>query len=503
MKNNIHRFNDVWFDNGLVVFNSYLDELEEDEIEIHKELTSDKLSYEVKTEQLINGLSEQIKGKIKNILFEVKDKKTEEKKQVKKDFVLIQEGKKIDGRVAFKETLFAKDKTKATLQEIYDNLDGEKKTCLICGRKFKKKYKNLQQASYPFVTKIKSLSGIRSGEKVKLSEYIQDYCPQCYLIGVIVWLDESLIYRTLPGTKSILILPHLDDLLELQKIKEYYSESLNNDKRYSNIKIEKERDETLNTPDKYSTLLSFYENFIRYASPDIECQNWYIIEIPLSGSVKNPKYFNIFLEDKTVAVLYKLIQNKFLFFRHFISGIYLFYNEQNRGRNFDEEKIIHENLCKAFIEDNFTKFAHAFLSRSNCHIGFTKEVGEILNQIIIEWRIKPMKVLQDEDIKTMQMAGQTIATLAGKHVSLFYKLEKSKSPSDFFKAVQEISRRFITDQDKIEGKTYAPSLSKLVDLIIEHQDNQKVFDDIRNIVLIYTSIKSHKPQSNKNEGETK
>ena len=77
----------------------------------------------------------------------------------------------------------------------------------MCGNVFNKGVKKLQQANYPFVTKIASLSGVRSykdGGILSLKEYYENLCPLCYLIGVLAWTDEAMVYRTFPSEKSFL-----------------------------------------------------------------------------------------------------------------------------------------------------------------------------------------------------------------------------------------------------------------------------------------------------------
>jgi hypothetical protein len=499
MKITVDRYNDVWYDNGLITFSNLLDELEKEYELKENQINPIQLKYEFSdTQKFTEELSNQIKGNIPYLIVETKDKTTLEKKQVKKDFILIQEGKKIGGKVALKEDIFKEEKTHEVIKQLYENLDGGKKACFICGRKFKSSYKNLQQASYPFVTKIKSITGIRSGKELKLTEYIKDYCPHCYLNGILVWLDQSLIYRTIPGEKSIIILPYLDNLENLKRLKRSFYKLLNKKSRYCNIKIDIEKDDTENTPDKYSTLISFYENFLRYTKPDLNCQNWYIVEIPLSGSVKNPKYYNVYLEEKIVNVLSELQTEGYLFYRGFIQETYFFNNDPKKSlRNFDIEREIHEVFCKSMVNDNFNEFTHFFLPRTGGHIGLTKGARQVLDNLILEWRIKTMKVLDESDVKTLQMAGQTIASLSRNRVSLFYKLEKAKNPHDFYKAIQEISRRFIIDETNV--KVYPGSINNVLNMVITNQENPKAFEDIKNILLIYASIRGYKQTKSKED----
>ncbi len=298
----ISKYNDVWLDNGLATFYQLLKQIEGDGL-TDLTVNEEGLKYEITDEEeFIEEFADVIKDNIWRMVVPTEDKKTGAKKDVKKDHILVQEGKKIGGKVAFKETIFDEIKTEQVVHEIFENLNGEKYRCFFCNRPFKKNVKKIQQASYPFVTKIQSLSGIRTGEAIKLTEYISEYCPQCYLNGILEWLDESIVYRNLPGNKSILILPNTEKLSDLIELKQSYVNILNNLARWSNIKIDLDRPDVENTPGKYSTFVSFYENFLRYVEPDFDNQNWFVIEIP-QGSVKNPKYFNIFVEDDIANVL--------------------------------------------------------------------------------------------------------------------------------------------------------------------------------------------------------
>ncbi|NOZ64030.1 MAG: hypothetical protein GXO71_03715, partial [Caldiserica bacterium] len=181
------KFSDVWLDNGLATFSKIIKRLNEDDEEdvVKKvDITPFGLNYHFANKnEFTKLLSNAIKSKIEDMIVNVEDKGTGERKEVKKDHILIQEKKKIGGKVAFKEDIFDKDKTESIISTIYENLKEGNKTCFFCSRKFKSRIKSLQQASYPFVTKIKSLSGIRSytNKGLKLTEYIADYCPQCYL----------------------------------------------------------------------------------------------------------------------------------------------------------------------------------------------------------------------------------------------------------------------------------------------------------------------------------
>lgn len=504
MKIEVSKYNDVWLDNGLVTFYQVLKTVEGDSL-AEISVDDNELRYKITNEkEFIEELAETIKSKLHHMIVIEEDKKTGTTKEVKKDHILVQEGKKIGGKVAFKETIFDETQIEQVVQEIIENLNGDKYHCFFCNRPFKKNVKKIQQASYPFVTKIKSLSGIRTGESIKLTEYISEYCPQCYLNGIMEWLDDSMVYRNLPRNKSILVLPNTEKLSDLIKLKQSYVGILNNEARWSNIKIDRDRSDVENTSGKYSTFVSFYENFLRYVEPDFDNQNWFVIEIP-QGSVKNPKYFNVFVGDEIATVLKILIRTKnSYFYRTFIKEYYAFNTDPKKGvRNFDYERELHEKSCESLIENNFNQFASCFAPRKGIKPGLSKDAREVLDQLIYYWRIEQMQIENKENyLKTLGMAGSTLAKLISGRLGLFFKLEKAKNPNQFFEALKEISRRVVIDDTEKIGKIYPHSLEKVSQMILEkydQKDGREFFETTKNILLIYTSLRSKKGKQTNEE----
>jgi len=503
MEIKIKKYNDVWLDNGLTTFYRLLEDIKDDSDCLERlEVKVNELIYSFEDQdEFIEELTDTIKGKIENMVVKVENKETGERKEVKKEHILIQEGKKIAGKVAFKENIFDEFQTEQTIQDVYENLEGEKFTCFFCNRNFKKNIKKLQQASYPFVTKIKSLSGIRSGMKNRLTEYVSDYCPQCYLNGILEWLDETMVYRTIPRDKSILILPNTSNLIELIKLKKSYNNILENHERWSNIKVNRNRSEVENTPGRFTTFVSFYETFLREVAQDVENVDWFIIEIPQSGSVKNPKYFNIRLEIEIIKILDTLIRvEKLYIYRTFVKQFYAFYTDAKKGiRDFDREKVLHEQLCESLVKNNFDLFASNFVPRKGIRPGMPKECYEILDKLLFNWRIKPMQIENKEEyLKILGMAGSTLARLIGERLGLFFKLEKAKTPDQFFAALQEVTRRVVIEDQSKMGTIYPHSLEKVSQMILEkydQKDGKEFFNTTKNILLIYTSLRSKKPQT--------
>lgn len=503
MRIEIPKLNDVWLDNGLATFTTMLIEMEEEDDVLNSlEINNDNIKYSfANIEKFCKELSLTVISKIDNMVIIGEDKKTSEKKEFKKDHILIQENSKIGGKVAFKESIFDKEKTLDVLKDAYNNLEEGKNNCFFCSRPFKKSIKKIQQASYPFVTKIKSLSGIRSGKDINLQEYISEYCPQCYLLGILEWLDDSIVYRNLPGEKSIIILPNKENLKDLIKLKkEINSNVLENSNRWSNILIDFDKKETDNTPDKFSTFISFYENFLRKVKPELDNENWYIIEIP-AGAVKNPKYFNIMLEENISRILKILTrQDNSFFYRIFVKEFYAFNTDLKKGiRNFDFERELHEKLCESLVNNDFNQFADAFMPRKGIKPGISKDAYKVLEKLIYYWRIEPMKMENKEEfLKKIRTASHTLSRLIGDRPGLFFKLEKAKNPNQFFEALQEITRRVIIEKDKVEGyeKNAFEEISKI---ILVNENDKEIFETTKNILLIYTSLRTKNENNNKEE----
>jgi len=494
----IKKYNDVWLDNGVATLYYILEKLSKDSDTLQKlKLDATHLVYEFNNfDEFVEEFAEEIRNQLPNLKVEGKDKITKERKEYKKDYILAKENRN-GANITFIEHIFKPEKTQETVKQIYENLDGEKYNCFFCNRPFKKNVKKIQQASYPFVTKIQSLSGIRSGRDHKFYEYISEYCPQCYLNGIIEWLDDTIVYSIIPRNKSIIILPNTESLSDLVQLKKRFRNLLNNQERRCNIKIDSTQKKVDSPPGRYTTFLSFYENFLRDVEPQFDHNNWYIIEIP-SGSVKNPKVFNILLKDKIVNILNILIRQEKTYFYHlFVHDFYAFYTDPKKGiRDSDRKKDLHEQLCRSLVDDDFAMFASTFMPRKGVRVGIPKESYQILNKLIYYWRIKPMQIENKEEyLKTLGMASTTLANLIGRRLNLFFKLEKAKNPNQFFEALQEISRRLMIDETEKVGKVYTHSLEKISQLILEHMDDKEFFNTTKNILLIFTSLRSNKKES--------
>jgi len=483
--------NDPWLDNGLEYLYKILTD-NNDHLCADVEVNGNGLKVITNN---FNKFSEQLGIAIKNIrrnlvVWGVNDK-TGEKKEIKKDFILIQEGRKIGGVVAFKEDIYSPDRVISAVKNIVllSYKDGGE-ICVVCGERFHKPYKKLQQASYPFVTKIKSLSGIRSykdGVRYSFREYFDNFCPRCYLLGILVWADSGLIYRTFTETgKSLLFLPKMGSFKELIDFKESYRALLNTSGRYSNIRVKVDRNEVENTPGEYSTLLCFYEKFFaEVEDASSYATEWMVVHIPL-GKVKSVKYDDIHLKSEIMDILREIVQDEGIsFYADVIKEVY-FFNDKPKGAPVDWEttREIQEKLAEYFLKDDFRRFTRQILPRKGGHVGFSRSAREDFESIIYLWRWKRMGIPK-ESLDTIKSVGNIIAVASKNNLSLLYKLDKARNLGEFWSVLREVSRKIVGFNEKERAKIKPTALDNLIQLVKTYEDQWR---EIRDLLVVYSSM---------------
>lgn len=488
----INIFYDIWMDNGIENFYNILKSIPEG---VSANLKNDGLEFKILDKTaFLEYLENRINHKRDTIAFYWdKDKKTGEVRNIKKDWVLIQYGKKVKGKNVLKEKIYSD--TKERLKEILDSSSKTgKQTCILCNKPFSKKVDKLKQSIYPFVTKIKSLSGIR-----KLDYTYNELCPMCYLIGSLQWCDEGIIYRTFPNKgHSIIFLPKSNDLKQLKEFKSKYSIILDNSYRNSNIKTithKVDEEEGVEYPTgEYNTLLCFFEKFLIKCCFEEEenawmsfesvkkssCKDWTCINIP-SGQVKNIDTININIAEDILGVMYNLTKEDKLIYQSIIMKL-LFLKEHNA--DWDITNQIREDLSKYFITDDFKGFSHSLLPKKQGKVSFPKDARSILDDFIYEWRLKKMGI-RKEDLKNIKSVANLVAETAVKSTSLLYRLDKTRTLSDFWDSLREISRKMILLDEKTKQKIKPSSLDDLIQIITENEDS---WQDIRNLLVIYSCM---------------
>jgi hypothetical protein len=504
--------NDVWMDNGIETFYRLLKDAQNSSFSVKIDNNSLIITI-VDYNKFKESVGVAIKNRMSNLIVIDEDKNLGVKKEVKKDYILIQEGTKVGGKVAFKEELYNEKTTADTVNKIFDFIVEEGvRSCVVCGRQFSKPIKKLQQAAYPFVTKIKSLSGVRSykdGVVYSFKEYFEDFCPTCYLIGISEWLDDGIIYRTVPGEKSTLFLPRFNSLEELTKFKDSYRSLLNKSSRYRNIRVKEGSEETENLSGSFSTLLCFYEKFFfGVDKKEVIGKSWAMMEVPF-GAVKNIKLNVIELAEPILRVIKELSDDKISIYKGIIAEIFFFYDiPKGAPVDWDLTNEIRENISEAIIEDDFHSFATNLLPRKGGHVGYSKDTRLNLEDLIYAWRLKNMG-LDEEQLKTIKSAGRTIAAASKDHRSLLYKLDKAKDKTALLDALRQVSRRIAglksEEKEKFKDFIYPPALEDIVLLLEKHESDNKFIEDLKNTLVIFSCVEFSRLEyiAEKKEGVTK
>ena len=485
----ISAFNDPWMDNGVENFYRILNELESCEAELTKDSVKVKITNK---EKFIKELTRALLNRRQNLIAIEEDKKTKVKKEVKKDHIIIQEEKKVGGKVALKEEIYKPEKAAKIISKVFDISEG-KNTCILCGRKYNKSVKKLQQANYPFVTKIASLSGVRSykgGGVLSLKEYYDNLCPLCYFIGVLEWTDEALIYRTFPGEKSYLFMPYFSNLKDLHEFKKLcvYAGILNNAERYSNIKVNPRVQDVEETPGEYSTLLCFYERFVENATDEIIASNWAVLHIPF-GAVKNVRIDFLNINEGILGVVRELKESGRLerIYSDLMRKMY-FFSQNNNSTDWDTTREIQENLSKYFLLDDFRSFTNSLLPRKGGYIFLPSEVRQNLEWLIFEWRWKKMGV-KKEKLDAIKSVGNIVAKISENNASPIYKLDKVRTINEFWSVLREISRKLVGLDEKKLKKIKPTALDEVIQLtndIVEK--NKDGWREIRDLIVVYASM---------------
>ena len=472
-------YNDTWMDNALENFYSLLVENDYDN-KLNINLNQDELCISVDE----NYLKDILINIIKNYKYYscVKEEKDGEIIEYKKDFIIIQHNR-VESSIILKPNLFKNPDDE--IPKLLSTISDGSKICSLCGLSFNKKYDFLKQSVYPLSTKIKSLNGVRSYKNCEyftFKDYNDSLCPLCYLIGILGWFTKGIIYRSFMKDNSFLLfLPKLNNLKELHEFKENYSYLLNNNRRWSNIRVSIDNDEIENTYGKFSTLLCFYGKFLLLYE-DIPEINWDIFSIP-NGKVKNIKT-QTFSFNETILNIIKI------FINDYCEDIYVLFDSiyittDNKIDN-DLSNQLKENLSESFLNNNFGFFSKNFIIKNGKKLIFSDKKIKFFKNFdifIYLWRIKPMGIDVD-DLKTIKSVANIISKVSIRNLSLFYKLDKVKNIEEFWNCLREISKKLVSPElDKEHIKE-----TSLDNLIILLKNNEKNWKEIRDLLIIYSSM---------------
>ncbi len=485
----IKAYRDFWLDNAIENFYRILIDIQENLEDLDMKILDNYLIFSFTNfENLKNILIYEIKHRYKNMICLEEDKDTGVSKEVKKDYILLQEGTKKDGLVKLKEKVYDWNKLPKILDIVFESsFESSKniKTCIICGKPYRKSFE-LKQSVYPLATKTRSLSGIRTLKT--LPEYYKNICPLCYFLGVLEWTDDVLVFRTLIDSgKSYLFIPVFENLVKLNKFKEnvLYSGILSKTSRYTNLLVKPKSDETEDTLGEYTTLLAFYEKFIKDASITLEetCKVWAVLHIPL-GKVKNVKLETIKISEGILSVIKSLIEKdqmpyqmlKEIFFKTKTVGGY--------QTDWDLTNNLREELAKNFLFDNFRGFTKALLPRKGGFVSFTYDARTVFEELIYRWRWEKLGISK-ENLGIIKSVGNIIAKLSLENPSLLYKLDKTRNLDEFWSVLREISRK-MTGLDGEKLKEIKPT--SIDELIVLIKENENIWKEIRDLLVVYSSM---------------
>ena len=482
----IEIYNDFWLDNAVENFYRILLDAQENIDNLDVEILSDKLIISFKDlESLKKALVSEIEHRYSNMIVKEKDKKTSIEKEVKKDYILLQEGAKKDGAVKLKEKVYNWSELPKILDSVFESNKAGKKRCILCGKPHKKSF-DLKQAVYPLATKTKSLSGVRT--LGTLPEYYKNLCPLCYLLGVLEWTDCALIYRTLvDANKSYLFMPIFENLEDLSEFKEAILEVgiLNKSGRYTNLLVKPHSNDFEYTPGEYTTLLAFYEKFIKDASITFEktCKFWAVLHIPL-GKVKNVKLETIRISEGILGIIRRLVEKDLLPYDMLKGTFFKIRTSNGYQTDWDLTNDLRESLAKSFLFDRFRDFSKALLPKKSGFASFTSNALSVFEELIYLWRWEKLGIPK-EKLGIIKSVGNIIAKLSLENTSLLYKLDKTRTLDEFWSVLREISRKMAgLDEQKL--REIKPT--SIDDLIVLVKENENVWKEIRDLLVVYSSM---------------
>lgn len=521
MRITIPIYYDVWMDNGVVNLYRMLCSIEKQQSGIlQTNVGADELEVEVFNHGRLKELLEDaIKISRDNYIFYWdEDNKTKIKVNKKKAFVVIHYASKdrFTKRNVLQEDIFRDGKISEILEGFFKELESKRnnKVCTLCGRRYSISVRAAypKQAVYPLVTKIKSLSGVRTkvlpnGNVSGMADYYKHLCPYCYLVGTLEWADPTIIYRSfVRGRKvregfSVVLLPSEPNLAKLKEVKESSQQQVEPlaQNKVSNIRVKirgREGEQERPPIAKFTLLLGFLENFLReYAAKKevldyYNCrrkisENWVALEIP-EGQVKDVKVYPLIVENDFLRLLVTLIESEHCPYYDFLGSLWLRNSEGKPADSAIQDEVKEELAC-SLITDNFDSFAGNFTPRRRASLVIYPSAKETLEQIIKEWRWYKMG-LKEEDLEIVRKAARVVAKAGENSPSILYKLQRARGLTELLDALTQVSHKIIGMEAKELQYLSMDSVERLVEMLHSKGDDPHAFKDLRNTLVIFASV---------------
>jgi hypothetical protein len=499
--------NDPWIDNGLEVLGRLVEEIQKQHpqiVQVHWEPEALEITVHDE-ERFIELLDDALRQKIENTVFYTVEKKGT-KRSVMKPFVGFNQQPPTQHPPTFQES-----RRRQFLQNVFSAPQsqgrGGPKGCALCSEPIGGDSENLTLSVYPFVTKIRSLSGIRTQWSHEgLSGFVEylSVCPRCYFLGSLVWADDKLLYLCdIGGTDGIAVIllpaPIAGSLMRLRKVKDSYRPMHGG--RRTNVRFKrKQRGEGQPEEERevqdgpYSLLLAFLERVMDEIAEKGEItdlfaevqrrvsEGWLILSIP-QGRLKNITAHNLILDEPTLWLLAKLVEQHNLPYAHCISEIWL--TDEKGKRLQDLIPDLHEQMAKAILTDDFNLFAKTFIPKPRRQLRFPFVIEDIAATIVTLWRWSNMDAQMLEVVKK---AGRALARIAAsrKQPVLLYALERVRSASDLLEVLKEGVHRLIGLEAEEMRYLSLDALEQLTELL--HQIDARQFADLKNTLIIFAGI---------------
>lgn len=495
--------NDVWLDNGLELFGHIAEHIASQHPQIVQvQWQPDELRLTIyDTQRFVELLDDEIRQRMETTML-YRSERTGSR--MLKPFVgfnqqpqnqhpsLFQSAR----RHEFLESLFVEQEQRGR----------EPKGCPLCGEEIRGNEQKLTLSVYPFVTKIKSLSGIRTkwqdGGLKGFTEYLT-ICSHCYFLGSLVWMDDALLYLCdIGGTNGTAIIvlpaPATGNLMKLRQLKFYRPK---HGERQTNVRFKRRprdgqsEEEREVREGRHSLLLAFLERTLSEIAEKEEvtdlfaearkrvADGWLSVTIP-QGRLKNITAHDLILDEPTLKLLAKLVEQGKLPYAHMVAEIWMS-NEKGRSLS-DETSVLHESLAQAILTNDFELFARAFIPKPRRQLRFPFAVGDEVETLVQLWRWSDMNA---ETLEVVKKAGRALAAIAAsrKQPVLLYALERVRSPSDLLEVLKESVHRLIGLEAEEMKFISLDALEQLTELLYQTSDARQ-FADLKNTLIVFAGV---------------
>lgn len=499
-------YHDPWMDNGLELLYTLIKNIEKQFPQVVKAyLDPYRLVLEIQDrERFVNILESLLERHIKGHLFYFSER-SGEKRLVIKPFVGFNQQPPRQ-----RPPLYQPEKMGSFLQAIFSPPSQRRReeiSCSLCGLVIPDTVEKLTLSVYPFVTKTRALSGVRTrwneGGLRGITEH-SPVCLRCYFIGSLTWADSALLYRCDiggPNGNAIICLPFPPalNLVSLHRQKEEYRPSLETGVRSSNVRVPiKDWEEA--PPGQYTLLLAFLEKLMadiiaRRESEDLFGEvrrripdGWLILSIP-QGKMKNITVQELILEEEVVRLLKDFIEEGVLPYREVLGELWM---TDEEGRPLKDRELIEsvrEDLAAAVLFNDFDKFALPFIPKPRRRLAFSwgeEGVEGRLEKIIKTWRWK----MNQEELEVVKKAGRALARIAAdrKQPAMLYGLERACSSSDLLEILKEASHRLIGMDPGSMQYISLDALEQLTEKVHEASGDARKLTDLKNTLAIFAGI---------------